>query len=232
MANREPRLFAVIPAAGTGNRFAANTPKQHATLLSKTVLEHSVSALLTLTELERLVVVIQANDVETASLPSLQDSRVFFAQGGDTRADSVLSGLTALKKNADDNDWVLVHDAARPCLLPSDVTRLLHAVRAEVAGGILAVPVVDTLKAVCAEKITHTVDRSALWQAQTPQMFRLGLLLEALQHARNEQRVVTDEASAMEAMGYAVKVIEGSRSNIKITYPEDLALAAFYLQQE
>lgn len=233
MANSaEPRIFAVIPAAGTGSRFAAHEVKQYAQLSGFTVLERSAEALLALPALQKLVIAVHAEDTRAAALPRLQHAKVHFVVGGAERADSVLAALMALQNIATENDWVLVHDAARPCLTKKDLQRLVECLAQDTVGGILAVPAIDTLKTVSNHVIAHTIDRQTIWQAQTPQMFRFGLLLHALQSARKEQLAVTDEASAMEAAGHAVKIVEGARSNIKITYPDDLALAAFYLQQE
>ncbi|HNE26332.1 MAG TPA: 2-C-methyl-D-erythritol 4-phosphate cytidylyltransferase [Pseudomonadales bacterium] len=228
----EPRFFAVIPAAGTGSRFSTQEAKQYMPLLSSTVLEHSAARLLRLKNLQQLVIAIHSEDTRAALLPQLQDVRVHFVVGGDERSDSVLAALHALQDVATENDWVLVHDAARPCLAEKELQRLLSELSQDAVGGILAVPATDTLKQVADGVAQNTLDRRAIWQAQTPQMFRFGLLLSALQAARDKQRVITDEASAMEAAGHVVKVVEGARSNIKITYSEDLALAAFYLQQE
>lgn len=231
-SSTEPCFFAVIPAAGMGSRFAAHAAKQYMPLLSSTVLERSASTLLQLKNLQQLVIAVHPEDQRAATLPLLRDVRVRFVHGGAERADSVLAALEALQNVAAENDWVLVHDAARPCLTEKDLQRLVECLAQDAVGGILAVPAIDTLKKVSKHVIAQTIDRQAIWQAQTPQMFRFGLLLHALRSARKEQLVVTDEASAMEAAGHAVKIVEGARSNIKITYPDDLALAAFYLQQE
>jgi 2-C-methyl-D-erythritol 4-phosphate cytidylyltransferase len=231
-SNVEPHFFAVIPAAGTGSRFSAHDAKQYMPLLSSTVLERSAATLLQSNSLQQLVIAIHPEDTRAASLPQLQDVRVRFVVGGGERSDSVLAALHALQGVAAENDWVLVHDAARPCLAEKELQRLLSELSQDTVGGILAVPATDTLKQVAAGVVKSTLDRRAIWQAQTPQMFRFGLLLAALQQARDKHLAVTDEASAVEAAGHVVKVVEGARSNIKITYPEDLALAAFYLQQE
>lgn len=228
----ESRFFAVIPAAGTGSRFSTQEAKQYMPLLSSTVLECGAATLLQLKNLQQLVIAIHSEDTRAALLPQLQDVRVRFVVGGNERSDSVLAALHALQDVATENDWVLVHDAARPCLAEKELQRLLSELSQDTVGGILAVPATDTLKQVTGGAVKNTLDRREIWQAQTPQMFRFGLLLAALQSSRDKQLAVTDEASAMEAVGHAVKVVEGARSNIKITYPGDLALAAFYLQQE
>ncbi|MEZ5435305.1 MAG: 2-C-methyl-D-erythritol 4-phosphate cytidylyltransferase [Pseudomonadales bacterium] len=231
-SNVEPHFFAVIPAAGTGSRFSAHDAKQYMPLLSSTVLERSAATLLQTNSLQQLVIAIHPEDTRAASLPQLQDARVRFVAGGQERCDSVLAALEDLQNIATDSDWVLVHDAARPCLTTVALQYLLNDLSQDAVGGVLAVPAIDTLKQVADGVVKNTLDRREIWQAQTPQMFRFGLLLAALQSVREKNLAVTDEASAMEAAGHRVKVVAGTRSNIKITYPEDLALAAFYLQQE
>jgi 2-C-methyl-D-erythritol 4-phosphate cytidylyltransferase len=152
--------------------------------------------------------------------------------GGEQRADSVLAGLACLDGRAADSDWVLVHDAARPCLCADDLQRLISAVRGSDIGGILAEPVVDTVKRASADGLVEaTLDRDRLWRAQTPQMFRLGELRSALQRALAAGEAITDEASAMEHAGFPVQLVRGSPANLKVTVAEDLALAAWYLQQ-
>jgi 2-C-methyl-D-erythritol 4-phosphate cytidylyltransferase len=152
--------------------------------------------------------------------------------GGAERCDSVLAGLDALTGQTPERGWVLVHDAARPCVLTADIARLIGEVSAREVGGILAEPIVDTVKQAGEDGlVSRTLDRSRLWRAQTPQMFRLGLLREALLQAAREGLALTDEASAMEAAGHPVQLVAGSSSNLKVTVPEDLALARFYLQQ-
>lgn len=227
-----PAKWAIVPAAGVGARFAATgTPKQYARIGDRTVLEHSVAAMLAC-DVAGVVVAVHPDDNQARQLPLMQHPAVRFVTGGAERADSVLQAMLSLHGVAQPEDWVLVHDAARPCLLPVDVKKLVQVLHDDRVGGILAVPAIDTLKKVCGDTIEQTVDRSQIWQAQTPQMFRFGLLLQSLQAALAAGQPVTDEASAIEARGYPVKVVEGSRSNIKVTYPQDLALAAFFLQQE
>jgi 2-C-methyl-D-erythritol 4-phosphate cytidylyltransferase len=230
--NTGSRVWAVIPAAGTGSRFDGDKPKQYARIGLHTVLEHSAISLLGNEKINQLVVAVQPDDVQAQQLPVLQDKKVRFAKGGQQRADSVLHALEYLQEEAMPDDWVLVHDAARPCLSVNDLQNLLDTLIDDPVGGILAVPVTDTLKKVDEGNIVSTIDRSSIWQAQTPQMFRFGLLLAALQQALGKKMPVTDEASAVEATGYIAKIVHGSRRNIKITYPDDLALAAFYLREE
>lgn len=228
-----PAIWAIIPAAGMGSRFSGSgEPKQYAQIHHQTVLEYSVDAMLHCAGLQRLVVAIHPDDQRAATLPLAGNPKVSLVTGGAERCDSVLAALQAIQAEAAADDWVLVHDAARPCLSPHDLDVLVETLQGHPVGGILAVPATDTLKQVNGLEIHHTIDRSSVWQAQTPQMFRYGLLLQCLQAAREKSLVVTDEASAIEAFGHKARVVEGSRSNIKITYPEDLALATFYLQQE
>jgi 2-C-methyl-D-erythritol 4-phosphate cytidylyltransferase len=230
------RIWAVIPAAGTGSRFSASNAgfsgmKQYACIGNATVLEHSVSALLRNADIEKIVIALHPEDTRARQLPLLQNEKICFVQGGAERSDSVRNALLFLCGLSQDQDWILVHDAARPCLLESDLQNLVDTLQDDPVGGILAVPVTDTLKKVDEGNIVSTIDRSSIWQAQTPQMFRFGLLLESIQQAQQKQRKITDEAAAIEASGYTARVVSGSRSNIKITYPDDLALAAFYLRE-
>jgi 2-C-methyl-D-erythritol 4-phosphate cytidylyltransferase/2-C-methyl-D-erythritol 2,4-cyclodiphosphate synthase len=226
------RIWAVIPAAGTGSRFGADYAKQYASINNATVLERSAATLLQQKSLQKIVIALHADDAQGAQLPLLQHEKITFVCGGTERTDSVLQALLYLREYAEKDDWVLVHDAARPCLSVSDLQKLIDSLRDDSVGGLLAVPATDTLKKIDGNDVNSTIDRSVIWHAQTPQMFRFGLLLECLQKVRQEQQLVTDEASAIEVCGYNAKVVLGSRSNIKITYPDDLALAEFYLREE
>jgi 2-C-methyl-D-erythritol 4-phosphate cytidylyltransferase len=211
---------------------SANTPKQYLPLGEKTVLEHTLDTLLACRQLAGVVVVLSADD---AYWPDLQDryarQPLETATGGTERCHSVLNGLTCLAGKAGEDDWVLVHDAARPCVRLADIETLIHTLSSTAHGGLLGVPVADTMKQVNGDnRITATVARTGLWHAYTPQMFRAGLLRAALQHAIDSDLLVTDEASAMELAGYQPCMVQGQRDNIKITVPSDLELAAFYLQ--
>lgn len=222
----QENLWVIVPAAGTGSRFGAELPKQYTRLLDDCVLEHTLVRLLEFVDPAGVLVAISAGDPHWAGLGVARDGRVVTVAGGPERADSVENALAALAQRAQDNDWVLVHDAARPCLTRCDVERLIREVNGHPAGGLLAVPVADTLKRAgpdCA--VEATVDRRNLWQAQTPQMFRYQLLSQALKRAREQGLRVTDEASAMEYAGYAPRLVPGSRTNLKITTREDLTLA-------
>lgn len=226
------KCWGVIPAAGTGLRMASDIPKQYLPLAGATVLEHSLAALLDSDLIESVVVALSADDEHAAALHSLQDTRVLRVEGGRQRSDSVLAGLKALERLASPGDWVLVHDAARPCVSPQDISSLVRAVIDAGVGGILAAPVVDTVKRSGGDnRVQETLPRERLWCAQTPQMFRLGSLRDALENAKLNGFEVTDEASAMELAGEGVQLISGACSNLKITLPQDLALAEFYLSQ-
>lgn len=233
-----PKVWAVIPAGGSGSRFASQTPKQYLHLQGVAVIERTLMRLLSVDSSLQLVVALAADDGYWPTLAVADNPRVHRAIAGKERADSVLAGLQALSAMADENDWVLVHDAARPCVSVDDIRTLIDQVSQHPVGGILATPVTDTIKRGHFEHaqnavIAETCDRATLFQAQTPQMFRLGQLRDCLQRALNEAPAqVTDEASAMEYCGFKPLLIGGSRSNIKITYAEDLAIAAAILAQQ
>jgi 2-C-methyl-D-erythritol 4-phosphate cytidylyltransferase len=222
----------VVPAAGVGARMGGDRPKQYLPLGGRTVIEQSLACLLDHPAIEGAVVAISEDDGYWADLHYQHAKPVLLAPGGEERCHSVLSALKVLSDTAADNDWVLVHDAARPCLRHEDIDQLIDACKGHKVGGILAVPVKDTIKkADDSGEITQTIDRSVLWHAQTPQMFRLGVLRKALEQALEKGVVVTDEASAIEWMGLQPLLVEGHADNIKITRPEDLVLAEFYLSR-
>ncbi|SEA77051.1 2-C-methyl-D-erythritol 4-phosphate cytidylyltransferase [Alkalimonas amylolytica] len=223
------RLAAVIPAAGIGSRMRSELPKQYLSLHGRTILEHSAAALRQLHQDLPLVIALGAEDPYFASTSLVADPRVRTVVGGRERADSVLAALDAL--DPAQFDWVLVHDAARPLLHATDLKRLFDCCQQAGYGGILAAPVRDTMKR-GGPTIDHTVDRTRLWHALTPQLFPLLPLKQALRSALVESIVVTDEASAMERAGQSVLLVEGRSDNIKVTRPEDLALAAFYLETQ
>jgi len=221
----------VVPAAGVGARMQADRPKQYLPLLGKTVIEHTLQGLLRHPRIRGIVVAISSDDGWWPEIKVETDKPLWVAAGGDERCHSVLSALQALAARADARDWVLVHDAARPCLRGTDIDELIHRCQAHPVGGLLAVPVRDTLKRADATRtVLETVDRERLWQAQTPQMFRLGELRAALQQALDAHALVTDEASAMERAGHAPLLVEGHADNLKITHPEDLLLAELFLK--
>ncbi|MDQ5911125.1 MAG: 2-C-methyl-D-erythritol 4-phosphate cytidylyltransferase [Pseudomonadota bacterium] len=241
------RYWAVVPAAGAGRRMGSAIPKQYLLLAGQPVIAHTLDILLRHPRLSGVVVAISVEDewwpevvaarvtnkpllVVTGGAARVTNKPLLVVTGGAERGHSVLNGLDALWERAQPDDWVLVHDAARPCLSVDDLDRLLTELAEDAVGGLLAVPVSDTLKqADRAGRVAATVDRSQLWRALTPQMFRLGLLREALREALARGQIVTDEAAAMEAAGFTPQLIEGRADNLKITRPEDLALAEFYL---
>jgi 2-C-methyl-D-erythritol 4-phosphate cytidylyltransferase len=221
-------FYGLIPAAGRGARLGGDLPKQYLPLGGEAMLKHAVRALLDHAEIETVFVVLDPDDVHYGGLP-LQEFGERLAPlycGGDTRRDSVRNGLIAAGNMIEPDDWVLVHDAARPCLAREDLARLIERVRGDATGGLLAVPVPDTLKRGDGDaRVVATEPREGLWLAQTPQMFRHGILLRALDAAPG----ATDEASAVEALGMRPLLVEGSRSNLKVTYPGDVAVAAALL---
>jgi 2-C-methyl-D-erythritol 4-phosphate cytidylyltransferase len=209
----------------------ADRPKQYLPLAGKTVIEHTLSRLLDSKAFQAVVVAISVEDPYWPELAVSTHPEVITAPGGKERADSVLSALKALQGRAAEEDWVLVHDAARPCLTTADIQQLITVLNEDAVGGILALSSHDTLKQVEGHSITVTVDRKHIWRALTPQMFRYGKLRDALQQAEGNP-AITDEASALEMQGLQPKIVEGRPDNIKITRPEDLALAQFYLEQQ
>ena len=225
-------FWAVVPAAGVGRRMRHSMPKQYLPLHGRPVIEHALETLVNHPRISGLVVAIGVEDSYWKDTAFAGHPRVQTVPGGPERADSVRNGLDHLAASAADTDWVLVHDAARPCLLQEDVDRLMDQLQADPVGGILGQRVRDTMKRTdegC--RITATIDRSGLWHAFTPQMFRLGLLRRALEKAARDGVAVTDEASAVENLGMQPKMVEGHAGNIKITQPGDLTLAEFHLQQ-
>lgn len=226
-------LWAVVPAAGVGARMRARMPKQYLSLGDASVLEQSLSRLLALPDLVGLVVVINPEDNHWRRLPVSQDPRVATVEGGPRRCDSVLLGLNHLTLLAAADDWVLVHDAARPCVALDSIARLRHTVGDHAVGGTLGIPVGDTLKRVGSDDLIETTtSRERLWQAQTPQLFRYQLLHQCLARALTRGVDITDEASALEACGHRPLMVPGRSDNIKITRPEDLSLAELILQRQ
>lgn len=223
-----PEFWTLIPAAGIGARMRADRPKQYLKIAGRTLLEHTLDCFLGHPQLKGVVVCLADEDPYWPMLPCAADPRIQRAMGGCERADSVFNGLQhLLEQGASVDDWVLVHDAARPNLARSDLDQLLAELAEDPIGGLLAVPARDTLKRADAqERVKATVDRSVIWQAYTPQMFRLGLLQRSLADARVAGVAITDESSALEWAGYAPRLIEGRADNLKITRPEDLAWLA------
>lgn len=223
--------WAVVPAAGVGKRMQANKPKQYLTLSGCTVIEHTLDRLVKAQVFNAIVVAVSMEDPYWPDIEISRHPKIITAEGGKERADSVLSALLAIEDKALTSDWVLVHDAARPCLTRSDINRLIACLNEDEVGGILALSSHDTLKRVDNGRIDATLDRTRIWRALTPQMFRYGMLRDALQSTQGNA-AVTDEASALELNGYHPRIVEGRPDNIKITRPEDLPLAQFYLEQQ
>ncbi|BBE90723.1 2-C-methyl-D-erythritol 4-phosphate cytidylyltransferase [Haemophilus influenzae] len=216
-------IIVVLPAAGVGSRMQADKPKQYLTLLGKTLLEHTLDVMLSYPAVSKIILAVSKDDpyISTLSL----DPKIQLVEGGTMRAESVLNGLNAI---AEKNAWVLVHDAARPCLQHADIDKLL-AIEDE-QGAILAIPVTDTIKRSDNQQcIVKTEDRSQLWQAMTPQFFPVDILRDALSTGIQQGANITDEASAMELAGFRPHLVAGRSDNLKVTRPEDLALAEFYL---
>lgn len=236
--------WAVVPAAGLGRRMGAEKPKQYLQLLNKTVIEHSLAPFCDHPLIAGIVVAIAEDDPHWQALAVSRHPKISRAKGGEERRHSVLNGLNCLAARAADDDWVLVHDAARPCVKATDLDLLIAAVKDHAVGGLLAAPLSDTVKraeqggglaegpapgATC--EVQTTVNRDGLWRALTPQMFRLAALRESLAAVVAQRGVATDEAQAMESQGRKPRLVPAGAHNIKIARPEDLALAEFYLRQ-
>lgn len=231
-----------MPAAGTGRRFGGDTPKQYLLLAGARVIERALAPFVADARCQGIVVAIDAADTQFNALPVAQDPRLRVVAGGARRCDSVRNALAAIAAGdgAVDEDWVLVHDAARPCISRPDIDHLLSALQHDEVGGLLAVPLADTIKRAAADgastsdtpRVADTPPRTGLWRALTPQMFRAGLLREALRVAAVAGREPTDEAQAVEWLGHAPRLVAGDPGNLKITAPADLELAAAWLARE
>jgi 2-C-methyl-D-erythritol 4-phosphate cytidylyltransferase len=227
------RYFLVIPAAGSGRRFAASVPKQYAALGSATVIEHALAPFESDPDCTGIVVVVAADDNLWPAIAARRTRLIETAPGGSERVHSVRAGLRVLAQHAREDDWVMVHDAARPCFAASDLALLKRELAAHEVGGLLAVPLADTLKraanAANPAAVDSTVDRAGLWRAATPQVFRLGHLSRALDAALAGNRIPTDEAQAIEWAGFRPRLVAGRPDNIKVTTGEDLKLATAIL---
>jgi 2-C-methyl-D-erythritol 4-phosphate cytidylyltransferase len=226
------KFWAVVPAAGSGSRMGAAMPKQYLRLEGRTVLEHTLDALLSCPHISGIVLALSVSDRHWVAVADrYRDRPVETVTGGAERCHSVLNCLDHLVARASDADQVLVHDAARPCVRADDIERLIETVAGSEDGGLLGLPVADTIKRVdTGERVEATVPRERLWRALTPQQFRLGLLRRALRQVIDSDVLVTDEAAAMESAGFHPRMVLGHGDNIKITVPSDLAVAAHYLQ--
>jgi 2-C-methyl-D-erythritol 4-phosphate cytidylyltransferase len=224
------QVHALIPAAGRGTRYGGAVLKQYLPVSGKAVLAHAIRAFQFHPLISGITVILAEDDQWFESAVGQLSAAVDTVIGGDTRAQSVRNGLQFVADNYPETDWVLIHDAARPCLSPGSLDRLLEQGLQSADGAILAMPVGDTLKhAGEAGEITATVDRSGLWAAQTPQLFPLAALADAIDAAQREGCELTDEASAMEFVGASPKLVMGSAANIKVTHPSDLAIAEAWL---
>jgi 2-C-methyl-D-erythritol 4-phosphate cytidylyltransferase len=213
------RCIAIVPSGGSGARFGSVTPKQYLPLLNATVLHHTLQALLSVESIEHVFVGAQKDDTMAAAIADAFDRVTVLPSAGVMRAQTVLQTLDAVQSRIARDAWVLVHDAARPCVSPHAIQRLMDEVTAHAVGGLLALPLTDTVKrANSNNEVSETVDRSTLWRAQTPQMFRN----ETLRYALNSVPDATDESQAIEALGLAPKLVMGEATNIKITFPEDI----------
>ena len=226
--------WACVPAAGVGVRFGADRPKQYLKIGDRTILDHTLDVLVRHDKIAGIAVAISATDNWWKECEVISNAKVIRTAGGKQRCQSVLNGLQALLRcGANKSDRVLVHDAVRPCLSPSDLNILVETVGQDINGGLLALPVTDTVK--CADRqsrVGKTLMRELVWRAQTPQLFPLGKLQDALTRLIAKQQSVTDESQALEELGLRPKLVAGSPHNIKITRPIDLAMAEFFLRDQ
>ena len=233
MTDSQSKYWGIVPAAGLGQRFAADIPKQFHHLNGTLVAQHTLSRLLSLPLINAIIAPCDVGSGYWSKVPATAEWRVRLVAGGAQRAHSVLNGLVALEELAAENDWVLVHDMARPCTTAGNISKLIDEVGDHPVGGILAAPINDTLKIIDADKsIVSTVNRAQYRAAQTPQMFRFGLLKSSIKAMLKEQKFPTDEASAIEYAGLSAMVVEGRQDNIKITRREDLAIAEAIMKNQ
>ncbi|HAJ74831.1 MAG TPA: 2-C-methyl-D-erythritol 4-phosphate cytidylyltransferase [Gammaproteobacteria bacterium] len=225
--------WAILPAAGIGRRMGSNTPKQYLPLDGIPVIVRTLQRLLAVAAIDKIVVVLHPQDDHWKTLDIPGGERMACTEGGQARYQSVLNGLRALSGAAQESDWVLVHDAVRPCVPVADIEKLIATLQSHDVGGLLATPVDNTLKQAGQDLVvSSTVDRNLYFNALTPQMFRYGLLLAAMERVERDKLAITDEAAAMESMGLRPQLVQGSKMNIKITHDADLALAAAILSQQ
>lgn len=228
---KNDKYWVIIPAGGTGMRFGHALPKQYVEIEGKTVLEHSMDAFRYLPHLQGVVITHPLNDPYISDLSFDFPVPVIKVVGGELRFQSVANGLNNLRNKADVEDWILVHDAVRPCLHPEDLNKLITTLRDDSVGGILAAPVKDTLKRTDAEgRIIDTVDRSHCWHALTPQMFRYGVLMKAIDSVIEQNMTVTDDAQALQLLGYSSRVVAADHPNPKLTYTQDFLLIGHLLK--
>ncbi len=232
MSKEQVNIYGLVVCAGSGSRFGGNLPKQYTRVADKTIAEHCIDRLAKSAYIDNCHLVIAQDDSIAKTLSWAMP--ITFAIGGAERWQSVASGVQSIANTgANEQDLVVIHDSARPCVQVSDIDKVIEVALNEKYGAILATPVADTLKQVTDNKqIIKTIDRANLWQAQTPQVFRFGALQNVLARVRQQNIMITDEASGFEHLGYSIKVVAGSRNNIKITYPEDLAWLNFRLNSQ
>lgn len=231
--NKTPMIWTIVPAAGIGQRMGAGLPKQYLPLLDKTILEHTLLRLISHPKLAQVVLVLHEDDPYWPKCRLYDHPAIMAVPGGRERFYSVFNALKALHRYAEQDDWVLVHDAVRPCVRHKDIDKLLTRLVDHEVGGLLAAPIVQTVKrSGPGANVIETVPREELWTAQTPQMFRYGLLREAISRVIDSEIAVTDDAQAIEQLGLQPLLIEGSHDNLKITHPSDIPVAEYYLQQQ
>lgn len=226
-------VWAIVPAAGIGRRMQTKIPKQYLNVNGRPIIETSLARIGALSYVKQIVVMLNPKDRVWPTLGLEQNGKIVCQSGGDNRYESVLNGLRYLEPIASADDWVLVHDAARPCVRIKDIKNLFNEISDHPVGGLLGAPVGNTLKLVDNNgNIVRTVDRVDVWSAYTPQVFRFRLLLDALIAVDKSEKTVTDEATAIEGLGHKPKMILGHRDNIKITQPQDLSLAEQILSSQ
>ena len=227
-------IWAIVPAAGIGKRMQSDKPKQYLTLIDRPVIEHTINRLLAVDQVKGIVVSLQLDDPYWPDVQIETDKPVLVAAGGEERCHSVMNALDVLSKQSGykaESAWALVHDAVRPCVSINDIHKLIESAAGNESGGLLAMPVRDTMKRQDDEqRVKQTVDRSGLWHALTPQLFACDQLSAALLSALEAGFLVTDESSAMERAGHSPRLVQGREDNIKITRPADLRLAELYLK--
>jgi 2-C-methyl-D-erythritol 4-phosphate cytidylyltransferase len=224
------RYFAIVPAAGIGSRMQAAIPKQYLPLAGQPILAHTLNRLTAHPLIQQVVVALHPQDKYWPTLILGFPYKITTVIGGNERFQSVHNALQAITQYAEPHDWILIHDAVRPCIQLSDIDKLIVSLQQDEVGGLLGIPVRDTLKQVdAAQQVQQTIDRTVLWQALTPQMFRCNVLQQALERVMTQGVSVTDDASAVEQLGLVPKMVEGRSDNIKITRPEDLLLAQVLL---
>jgi 2-C-methyl-D-erythritol 4-phosphate cytidylyltransferase len=224
--------FLIIPASGIGKRMNEIMPKQYLKLDNgKSIIDQCLKTLLSIDRITACVVAVAAEDDQFKLSPYFNHPKILsIVTGGKERHLSVFNALNSLSNIANNNDWILVHDAVRPCILSEDIENLIDQVFDHPVGGILATRIIDTVKQISSQKELSTIDRKTLYHAQTPQMFRFGILNEALKKSIEFENIITDESEAIENLGHSIKIVKGSKSNIKITQTDDLKLANYYLK--